>query len=276
MSLRWALIDRVLGRFDPATQAKLHWRALVRDGDPHAQAMRELVRPGDTAIDVGANWGLFTIGLSGLVGAEGRVIAAEPGPALATLRRVCRGRANIELCALALSDHDGSGRMTVPAGRGSETGLSALAHVVDTDVDGDQDGAMSVRLARLDGLELGDLSRLNFIKCDVEGHEDAVLRGGEALIREHLPALLLEAEQRHRDRPVAELFELLGSWGYAGYALTSAGLGPLEQFEVERDQSAHLVDGDLPFPTPPGYINDFLFLREGAPSPRLLGGRQRS
>ncbi len=149
--------------------------------------------------------------------------------------------------------------------------MSALAHVLDTEV-GSED-AVSVRLARLDTLDLGAVARLSFIKCDVEGHEDAVLRGGEERIREHMPALLLEVEDRHRERPVTDLFTLLQSWGYVGYPLTAAGLGDLAGFDVERDQRAHLVDGDLPFPTPLGYVNDFLFLREDAPRP-LLDGAQ--
>ena len=47
-------------------------------------AMR-LLRPGMTAVDVGANWGYFTLLCAHLVGASGRVIALEPHPRLSSM-----------------------------------------------------------------------------------------------------------------------------------------------------------------------------------------------
>jgi FkbM family methyltransferase len=44
-----------------------------------AQVMLRVLRPGDVAIDVGANAGFFTVLMSKLVGPEGRVLAFEPG-----------------------------------------------------------------------------------------------------------------------------------------------------------------------------------------------------
>ena len=46
------------------------------------QCLRQIVRPNDTAIDIGANWGLHTLYLAKLVGAHGRVVACEPFPAV--------------------------------------------------------------------------------------------------------------------------------------------------------------------------------------------------
>src|SRR6185436_6225769 len=39
-----------------------------------------LLRPGMTAVDVGANWGYFTLLCAHLVGATGRVLSLEPDP----------------------------------------------------------------------------------------------------------------------------------------------------------------------------------------------------
>jgi FkbM family methyltransferase len=263
VGLREAFIDRVVGRLDKPTQVKLHWRARLRAGGGHARVMSQLVQAGDTAIDIGANWGLYTIGLSSLVGPAGHVISVEPGPELSTLRSACARSTNVEIFALALSDRDGVGHMEVPDG--SNTSSSALAHVVDEG--SAAQSALQIRLARLDDLAIPGSSRLSFIKCDVEGHEDAVLRGGETRIRERMPALLIEIEERHREQPVSVAFDLLSSWGYDAYALTPRGIRALDEFDVERDQRAHLVDGDLPVPTPSGYINDFLFVASGARPP---------
>src|SRR5579884_4165406 len=37
--------------------------------------VRDVLRPGMTFVDVGANWGLFTLTAASLVGTEGRVVA---------------------------------------------------------------------------------------------------------------------------------------------------------------------------------------------------------
>jgi FkbM family methyltransferase len=263
VGLREAFVDRIVAHVDPPTQAKFHWRARLRRGSPHARVMSQLARPGDTAIDIGANWGLYTFGLSELVGPDGHVIAVEPGPELTSLRATCARRANVQIYPLALSDRDGTGNLAVPEGPHDATG--ALAHIVTGDAS--EPGVTQVRLARLDGLDIPERARLSFIKCDVEGHEDAVLHGGERLFRERLPALLIELEERHREQPVGAAFELLASWGYAGFALTSGGTCPIEEFDLDRDQRAHLIDGELPVPTPPGYVNDFLFLPPGTRVP---------
>jgi FkbM family methyltransferase len=267
VGFREAFLNRVVSRIDQPTQAKLEWRARQRSGSLHARVMTDLVALGDTAIDIGANWGLYTIGLSTLVGPTGHVVAVEPGPALVALQAVCQRSANVEIYPLALSDQAGTGRLEIPDGSGPSA--SALARVVETTTDAKT--ATEVRLARLDELDIPNRGGLRFVKCDVEGHEDAVLRGGEELLREHLPSLLIEIEDRHRDRPVSDAFDLLSSWGYEAFALTASGLRPLEQFDVNRDQLAHLLDGKLPIPAPTGYINDFLFVQRGVRLPWSVG-----
>ena len=267
MGLREAFVDRVVSRLDRPIQVKLHWRARVRAGNLHARVMSELVARGDSAIDIGANWGIYTIGLSELVGPDGHVIAVEPGPELVTLQAACARSANVEIYPLALSDRSGMGHLLVPDT--SHASASALAHIGDRGRADER--SIDVRLARLDDLEIPSPSRLTFIKCDVEGHEDAVLRGGQERIRECMPALLIEIEERHRARPVSEVFQLLSSWGYLGFALTATGLRQLKQFDVDRDQRRHLVNGQLPVPTPIGYINDFLFVRPGGRLPSGVG-----
>jgi FkbM family methyltransferase len=95
----------------------------------------------------------------------------------------------------------------------ANTAADAMAHIVDGAPTGQT--FTEVRLTRLDDLEIPNRSRLSFVKCDVDGHKDAVLRGAEGTIRELLPGLLVEIEERHRDHPVSDAFELLTAWGTA-------------------------------------------------------------
>jgi hypothetical protein len=60
---------------------------------------------------------------------------------------------------------------------------------------------VDVEVDTLDGLvERAGLTRLDFVKIDVEGGELAVLRGGGNAIDEFRPTLLVEIEDRHTSR----------------------------------------------------------------------------
>jgi hypothetical protein len=85
------------------------------------------------------------------------------------------------------------------------------AHHVDVLVDVDT----------LDGLCCSaDLTRLDFVKIDVEGGELHVLRGGQHVIERFRPAMLIEIEERHTaryDYTPDDIVEWLTSRGYAMY-----------------------------------------------------------
>jgi hypothetical protein len=61
----------------------------------------------------------------------------------------------------------------------------------------------------------GDLERLDFIKCDVEGYELEVLPEMIGLIGRHRPVLQVETEGNSR----ARLLELLGGLGYRAFTV---------------------------------------------------------
>jgi len=74
--------------------------------------VRTLLLPGMRAIDVGANFGLYTLALARAVGRGGAVWAFEPAElTLALLRQTVAANAlsQVVVCPLALSDHAGSG-----------------------------------------------------------------------------------------------------------------------------------------------------------------------
>ena len=89
-------------------------RYLTGDAEPEVQqALAELVKPGQTVYDVGANIGFFTILCSRLVGPQGRVYAFEPIPQnLVTLRHniALNGLTNVVIVDKALSALDRYGR----------------------------------------------------------------------------------------------------------------------------------------------------------------------
>src|SRR5438445_7056573 len=82
----------------------------ARSGEPELAVLAELVPRGGTAVDVGANRGVFAYALADIAD---RVVAFEPNPDYAFFARwMLRGRAEVH--ELALSDARGRGRFFVP------------------------------------------------------------------------------------------------------------------------------------------------------------------
>lgn len=212
---------------------RLHYARLVRryplaDLPDLAQA-RTFVAPGDWVVDVGASVGVYARHFSEWVGANGRVVAFEPVPDTFdllehTVRKL--GLDNVHTSPLAVSDHEGQASMRVPPG---PDGLDDMyrAHVVDAEAGGETD-AVPVGATTLDGA-LADRPRpLALVKCDVEGHELAVLRGAQGILQRDRAVWLLEVND---DPDVAEgnaasVFDWMRRFGYQPYVREGYRLAP--------------------------------------------------
>lgn len=259
MDLAGAFIHRVVGSISPQWELRLLWAR--SQGDAAGKAVIDAaVRPGDTVVDVGANFGLYTARLARLVGPGGTVYAFEPHPAYGpALSRIAAKSANVTFVGAAASDAPGAARLAVPE-RGQNTYMGSLQSR------GGDHAVIEVPATTLD-LELGGRSGIRLIKCDVEGHEHEVFIGAEQTLRRDHPILFVEIEQRHRRRPVQDTFGFLTELGYEGYMMRQATPRPLSEFEVERDQTAHIADDPTVGLPPPEYVNDFLFIPAGSSLP---------
>jgi hypothetical protein len=131
---------------------------------------------------------------------------------------------------------------------------------------------VGVEVQRLDDALGPDAERpISFVKCDVEGHELAVLRGADAVLARR-PAILIEVEQRHQDTPIEEVFEHLETRGYDGYIVRDGSLRPIAEFDVERDQLAFLKPNAIFSAAPAGYLHNFLFVAAGSDVSSLMSG----
>jgi FkbM family methyltransferase len=151
-----------------------------------ARMFQLLLQPGDVVLEVGANIGAHTLSLARAVGPAGLVHAIEPQRSLFQM-----------LCAnLALNDLQNV--------HVRQQGLGAVQEVlrVSTPVTAaaanfggislGRQGEEPVQVMTLDDLRL---DRLDLIKIDVEGMEEAVLRGGTETIRRLRPTLYVENDR---------------------------------------------------------------------------------
>lgn len=220
---------------------------IYRRQEPELSRVGEMVPSGRNAIDVGGWLGPWTRELSRRVP---HVTCIEPQPDLAAfLHKVVP--ANVTVVEAAVSDAPGRAQLCLPERRHGANALASLhgdparAEIVH-----------DVEVIRLDDLDVVDVG---FIKIDVEGHERAVIDGASALIRRDRPRLLMEAEQRHLDEPLTELFARVIDEGYEGWFLHRGRWHPLSEFDVQRHQLDHLDDL-----VGPDYVNNVLFTPTGA------------
>lgn len=151
----------------------VQWRLMNRpkSAEIELSLLRNLVGSADTAVDVGANLGLYTRTLAGLAS---KVHAFEPSPAMAHMLRRTSAR-NVVVHEIALSDQDGHADLRIP--RAGDHLTHSLASLEADAVAGQDVTIAEVALKRLDSVITDDVA---FVKVDVEGHELNVLRGAPA------------------------------------------------------------------------------------------------
>ncbi|HWC10343.1 MAG TPA: FkbM family methyltransferase, partial [Acidimicrobiales bacterium] len=161
--------------------------------DPVLRALRPHVGDDAWCFDIGANIGLYCLGLATLA-PRGRVFAFEPSPgSLGFLRANVQqnGADNVEVVARALADHEGTiafhdvpffsaGSFTTDEGSwlGSDAVGSTLVEVGCTTLDA--------------FVESRSVERVDVLKIDVEGAEVAVLDGGARTLAAHRPTVVME------------------------------------------------------------------------------------
>jgi FkbM family methyltransferase len=195
--------------------------------EPELAGLRGLVKPGSVCIDVGSAAGLYTVALSALAGPTGQVHSVEPVSfAHSNWTKVLGSRSgeNIRHHATALGAEPGTGVMSVPVGRhGPVTGRSFLAWKTEglgSNAEFAGQMEVTVDVQTLDGLcEEAGLSRLDFVKIDVEGAEMHILQGGQRSIETFRPAMLVEIEARHSARYQYSPDEIAGWLLNRGYTM---------------------------------------------------------
>jgi FkbM family methyltransferase len=158
---------------------------------PVQQALADLLGPGDVFVDVGANVGWFSLLAARLVGETGHVYAIEPVAmnVKAIVANVRRNRLrNVTVLDLAASDSDGTTVLTLTRHPGG-------AVIASANTPPDATGETTVRTATIDSLVSdGHLLPPALLKIDVEGAEEAVVRGMTATLHDHRPTLIVEVD----------------------------------------------------------------------------------
>jgi FkbM family methyltransferase len=206
------------------------------------------LKKGDTDVDIGANKGGYTYWMVKAVGEKGRLFAFEPQSGLTEyLKGVLPGK-NVTIEKMGLSSEIGEAQLVIPGegatyspGATIEPGHSEKCYSYKVKIDTLDDYFENKKEAR----------PVKFIKCDVEGHELEVFKGGIKILKEDHPVILFESEQRHlRNKSPSDIFKFLLDLGYRGQFIFNKKLHDLNEFDLNK----HQVCGKKP------YTNNFIFV----------------
>ena len=172
--------------------------------DHEVKLFEKLCQPGDVIVDAGANIGTHTLAFSRLVGPKGKVYAYEPQKIVfqtLTANIALNSITNVETKNLALGESEGY--VYIP-----EINYEQTSNFGGIEVNKFNQGA-KIEKVTLDSLV--DITRLDFIKIDVEGMEHDVITGAKRLIEKFKPILYVE---NYRFDKSKQLIELIMSFGY--------------------------------------------------------------
>lgn len=198
--------------------------------------MQNVLRPGMTFVDAGANIGYFTVLGSQLVGPAGRVYAVEPDPM------------NLSILRANLERLECSNVTVLPVAAWSERTELDFHRPADGAVSrvGQDDGSGArVPAARLD--ELVE-DAVDYIKVDCELSDHIVVRGAEGLLQRN-PSMLVSVEfhpwhESHLGDAPGEILDGYRGMGLRPYEIVRHGIATTSWDEIAAPD---LPEGHISF-----------------------------
>ena len=215
---------------------EMHWRLFLLGVYENRETLilKSLLREGDFAIDVGANFGWYSTLFSRIVGSSGRVLSFEPVPAT---KRILERNLALNHCLhnttseqVALGSESGWAQIYVF--RGLPDGQASISP------QGRRDYTIyEIEMRTLDEILSGGQANPFLVKVDVEGAEKDVLMGAQETIKTNKPVIMLEINL-HTAKSVGvsptESLRILARFGYSFYRITG-------RFRLREVSSANML-----------------------------------
>ena len=190
-----------------------------------------LAKDGDTFFDIGANEGLYSISFAKQF-PRSKVYAFEPIPQMRQeLNRNLGEIKNVFIYAFGLSDHTGFVDFYFSESDPGATSLAPLEERFGPTI------TMKKLVTTLDEQCSAPHPCPNIIKCDVEGAELLVFKGGAHTLEKYQPIIQCEMLRKWAKRfnyHPNEIIAFLGQFGYQCFSLRDR---KLERFETMTEET---------------------------------------
>ena len=217
-------------------------RAIKKNYEEELLFLEKVVDKNLESVDVGVYRGVYTYQLSKI---SKHVHAFEPNPLLfpylnKNLKKLAE---NITLYESALSDSIVTTNLKIPKRfktlnkkNYEEMYKLGAATIHDKNLLSNEEfTSFKIRTQKMDDILINN--NIGFIKIDVEGHEENVLKGAAEIIKKNRPVLLVEVEEKHTRKSVKETINFINSLGYKAYFLSGSNLENISKLKNYNDKN---------------------------------------
>jgi FkbM family methyltransferase len=175
-----------------------------------------LIKPGFTVVDIGANLGYYSVLFRKWIGDKGKLYSIEPVPVYnKILNWRLKKYSNVTIFPYALGTEEKDVTLVTPGQHGYlHTGLPFIFDPKKNENLDSFEFKFNAKMKRASEL-LKDIPKIDFIKCDIEGYEEFVIPELKDTIIKHKPILQIETSDDHKKVIEAVLFDI----GYKKYEL---------------------------------------------------------
>lgn len=195
--------------------------------------IRKLIQPNQKVIDIGTNYGTYSLTMAKLVGEDGDVWSFEPASNTISFFKQSvslNGFNNITPIQMALSDKTGTAKFYIS----NNSELNSLIEGNETDEHEE------VKLSTLDRCQdIYGWGDIDFIKLDAEGAEESILDGGTEFLATQSPLIMYEL--KHENKINKPLISKFSSLGFQNYRLIP-GLNILIPFDQDKPFDGYLLN----------------------------------
>lgn len=226
---------------------------LSRKVEPELYWIKEYLAKDSVFIDVGANVGHYVYVLSEKLSPE-NIYAFEPNQLL--YKRLKRIFPKVDTFPWALSDENKKAEFKIPIIHGKKIDTRGTLQTQYAEKDEESYVIEHVEMKTLDHwIEEQGISKIDFIKIDVEGNEIYTLKGALQTITKYKPTLMIEMEQRHHTESVSQHVKWIEAMGYQSFYLdrNTLTLHKLEAEMLEGQDATQLKQYQH-------YINNIIFI----------------
>ncbi len=216
--------------FDKNIENVIYERGVYEQGT--VSVLLDFLSPENTFLDVGANIGFLSLIAAKQIGEKGSVYAFEPFPNTYDIlkeNKSLNSYDQIKTFAFALGNQTET--KSIYPEKENRGGASIVNHI--------SDGGIDIDIKRIDDLTL--TTKVDVIKIDVEGFELEVLKGGQKIIINDRPKLIVEHSMDRTN--TAEKFELY-HW------INDLGIYKIYKLKNGKERESALVEikslADLP------------------------------